>query len=71
MAAKNMTPQQANELLTALDMATAACTRAMGQVDHYTDLYDQFEDTRRQLTDTRDTVVRKFVPPLKAYAGRK
>lgn len=64
-----MSPQEANELLNALGMATAACTSAMGQVDHYTDLYEQLEDTRRQLKSTADSIVSRFIPPIKQRTG--
>lgn len=71
MATKEMTPQQANELLNALQMAGAACTRAMGQVDGHTDLYDQLQYTLKHLISTSDSVMNRFVPPMKHRAGRK
>lgn len=71
MATKEMSPHQANELLNALQMAAAACKRGMEQVDGHTDLYDQLQYTLTHLTSTSDSVMNRFVPPMKYRTGRK
>lgn len=71
MPAKEMKPQQANELLNALSMARAECARAQGAIETYSDLYDQLEYTLRHLDATYDAVMGKFVPAAKGRAGGK